>query len=101
MRLSRKDIFFLSVRLTLTLSLLYYLGIFLGLAFIWSYFTLNFCVMKYCFGLESVSPVDTLLVHDDDKNVANIVSKHHPPRSNHHVFILRIGAVVMEKFDTE
>jgi hypothetical protein len=75
MRLSRKDIFFLSLRITITLSLIYYLGLLKGLLILWSYFTLAFYFMKFVFGLEAVEPIDTLLNHDDDKNVANIVSK--------------------------
>lgn len=75
MRLSRKDIFFLSLRITITLSLIYYLGILKGLLVIWSYFILTFYLMKVLFGLEAVEPIDTLLNHDDDKNVANVVSK--------------------------
>jgi hypothetical protein len=76
MRLSRKDIFFLSLRITVTLSLIYYLGVIKGLLILWSYFTAMFFLMKWVFGLEAVSPIDTLLNHDDDKNVANIVSTH-------------------------
>jgi hypothetical protein len=75
MRLSRKDIFFLSLRITITLSLIYYLGLINGLLILWSYFTLTYYVMKWVFGLEAVEPIDTLMNHDDDKNVANIVSK--------------------------
>ena len=75
MRLSRKDIFFLSLRITITLSLIYYLGVIKGLLILWTYFTSLFYLMKWVFGLESLSPIDTLLNHDDDKNVANIVSK--------------------------
>ena len=75
MRLSRKDVFFLSLRITTTISLIYYLGLITASLIIWAFFSLNFIVMKYCFGLEAVSPVDTLIVHDDDKNVANILSK--------------------------
>ena len=75
MRLSRKDIFFLSLRITITLSLIYYMGVIKGLLILWTYFTSMFYLMKWVFGLESLSPIDTLLNHDDDKNVANIVSK--------------------------
>jgi len=75
MRLSRKDIFFLSLRITITLSLIYYLGVIRGGLILWAYFTSTFYLMKWIFGLEAVSPIDTLLNHDDDKNVANIVSK--------------------------
>jgi hypothetical protein len=39
--------------------------------------------MKHLFGMEAVAPIDTLLNHDDDNNVANIVS-----------------AVILEKYDT-
>jgi hypothetical protein len=75
MRLSRKDIFFLSLRITITLSLVYYVGLLRGVLIIWGYYLLTFYLMKYLFGLEAVEPIDTLLNHDDDKNVANIVSK--------------------------
>jgi len=77
MRLSRKDIFFLSLRITITLSLIYYVGLLKGVLIIWGYYMLTFYLMKYLFGLEAVEPIDTLLNHDDDKNVANIVSKKH------------------------
>jgi len=50
--------------------------------------------MKWVFGLEAVAPIDTLLNHDDDKNVANIVSK----IMYWHTII---GAVIIEKYDTE
>ena len=75
MRLSRKDIFFLSLRITITLSLIYYLGLIYGILLIWSFYTVTFYAMKWIFGLEALEPTDTLLNHDDDKNVANIVSK--------------------------
>jgi len=75
MRLSTKDVFFLSCRLTITTSLVFYLGILTGSLLIYSYYVLNFFIMKYVFGLEAVAPVDTLLIHDDDKNVANVISK--------------------------
>ena len=75
MRLSRKDIFFLSLRITITLSLVYYVGLLKGVLMIWAYYLLTFYFMKHIFGLETVAPIDTLLNHDDDKNVANIVSK--------------------------
>lgn len=75
MRLSRKDIFFLSLRITMTLSLIYYVGLIYGIFLIWSFYTVTFYAMKWLFGLEALEPTDTLLNHDDDKNVANIVSK--------------------------
>ncbi len=75
MRLSRKDIFFLSIRITITLSLIYYMGILTGLLMIWAYYIATFYLMKILFGLEALEPIDTLLNHDDDKNVANVVSK--------------------------
>ncbi len=75
MRLSRKDIFFLSLRITITLSLIYYVGILKGSLIIWGYYLFTFYLMKWVFGLEAVEPIDTLLNHDDDKNVANVVSK--------------------------
>jgi hypothetical protein len=75
MRLSRKDIFFLSLRITITLSLIYYVGLIYGIFLIWSFYTITFYAMKWIFGLEALEPTDTLLNHDDDKNVANIVSK--------------------------
>ncbi len=84
MRLSRNDVFFLSLRITITLSLIFYLGLIKGLLVIYSYFILTFYLMKYLFGMEAVSPIDTLLNHDDETNVANIVS-----------------AVILEKYDTE
>ena len=75
MRLSKTDVIFLSIRLTVTFSLFHYLGVLYGLFAIWLYFSLNYVMMRYCFGLDAVSPVDTLLVHDDEGNVSNIVSK--------------------------
>ncbi len=75
MKLSRKDVFFLSVRLTIMISLVYTLGPLIGAFIVQAYFGINWLVMKLAFNLETVSPVDTLLVHDDDKNVANVVSK--------------------------
>jgi len=95
MRLSNKDVFFLSCRLTITMSLVFYLGILSGTLLIYSYYTLNFFIMKYVFGLEAVAPVDTLLIHDDDKNIANVISK-----ANSHL-IVYIGAIIMEKYDTD
>ena len=95
MRLSRKDIFFLSLRITITLSLIYYMGVIKGLLILWTYFTSMFYLMKWVFGLESLSPIDTLLNHDDDKNVANIVSK--PFKSP----LPPAGAVILEKYDTD
>ena len=75
MKLTKTDLFFLSLRMTVLLSLIYYLGLLSGIAVYTVYFSLNILVMKYLFGLEAVSPVDTLIVHDDDNNVANIISK--------------------------
>ena len=73
MRLSRRDIYFMSLRLTITLSVLYYAGLLYGLVLCFSYYSLSYFIMKYLFGLDPVDPVDTLLVHDDDRNVANVV----------------------------
>lgn len=84
MRLSRNDVFFLSLRITITLSLIFYLGVIQGLLLINSYFLVTFYLMKYMFGMEAVAPIDTLLNHDDHINVANIVS-----------------AVILEKYDTQ
>ena len=75
MKLTKTDLFFLSLRMTVLLSLIYYLGLLSGITVYTVYFSLNILVMKYLFGLEAVSPVDTLIVHDDDNNVANIISK--------------------------
>jgi len=66
---------FLSLKLTIQISLIFTLGLVYGSLLIWAFFFVNRMIMSLCFGLEAVSPVDTLLVHDDDKNVANIVSK--------------------------
>ena len=51
------------------------MGVVRGVLILWAYFTSTFYLMKWIFGLEAVAPIDTLLNHDDDKNVANIVSK--------------------------
>lgn len=75
MKLSRKDVFFLSLRLTIMITLVYTLGLITGAFIVQTYFGVNWLVMKLVFNLEAVSPVDTLLVHDDDINVANVVSK--------------------------
>lgn len=75
MRLSRRDVYFLSLRLTINLSVLYYVGLINGILMIWLYHTFSFYFMKWIMGLEAVSPVDTLLVHDDERNVANVVCK--------------------------
>ena len=75
MKLSKKDVMFLSLKLTIVISLLFTLGLLYGSLVIWAFYALNHFVMKKVFGLEAVAPVDTLLVHDDNKNVANIVSK--------------------------
>jgi hypothetical protein len=50
-------------------------GLLTGLLVIWGYYIFTFYLMKWVFGLEALEPIDTLLNHDDDKNVANIVSK--------------------------
>ena len=94
MRLSRKDIFFLSLRITITLSLIYYMGLLKGAALIWGYYQVTFYLMKLLFGLEAVEPIDTLLNHDDDKNVANIISKCFMK-----FMTVCAGAVIMDKYD--
>lgn len=75
MRLSRKDVLFLSLRLTVTISLINYTGILRGLCILLVYRLLSNWTMRYLFGLEAVAPVDTLLVHDDEINVANVICK--------------------------
>ena len=79
MKLSKKDVMFLSLKLTIVISLIFTLGLLYGPLLIWAFYFVNGLIMSLCFGLEAVAPVDTLLVHDDDKNVANIVSNtpHH------------------------
>lgn len=68
--------FFLSLRLTIIVYLFLSMGIFFGIFLILAYNLSNALVMKWLFGLEAVAPVDTLMVHDDDKNIANIICKH-------------------------
>jgi hypothetical protein len=75
MRLSRKDVFFLSLRLTIIVYLFLSMGIFFGVFLILAYNLSNTLLMNWLFGLEAVAPVDTLMVHDDDKNIANIICK--------------------------
>ena len=94
MKLSKKDVMFLSLKLTIVISLLFTIGFFYGSLVMWAFYSLNHLIMKEVFGLEAVSPVDTLLVHDDNKNVANIVSKLH-------LLSTIIGAVVFPKFEPE
>ncbi len=75
MRLSRRDVYFISLKLTLIFSILYYFGLLLGLSICFLYSFLSDSLMYYLFGMEAVSPVDTLIVHDDENNVANVVCK--------------------------
>ena len=66
---------FLSIRVTIQLYTLYFFGIIIGF---WVWFTfswLSFYFMKYLFGLEALTAVDELFIMDDDRNVANIMSK--------------------------
>ena len=78
MKLSKKDVMFLSLKLTIVISLIFALGPLYGPLLLWTFSFANRVIMRLCFGLEAVSPVDTLLVHDDDLNVANIVSNPFP-----------------------
>jgi hypothetical protein len=73
MRLSRKDVFFLSIRLTIIVYLIISTGVAFAVISLVIFNLVNMVVMKYAFDLEAVAPVDTLLVHDDEKNIANIV----------------------------
>ena len=74
MKISKKDIFFISLRVTVMASLILYLGILNGIFVSWIYRLANYYLMKYLFRLEAVAPIDTLFVHDDHKNVANVIS---------------------------
>jgi hypothetical protein len=76
MRLNITDLFFLSLRMTIAATLFYNLGFLYGFLSCCALNLLNFYVMKLCFGMEALAAVDELFILDDEKNVANIVSKY-------------------------
>lgn len=76
MKLPIGDVFFLSLRMTVAAYIFYNFGWITGVIIC---SMLNFVhnqLMWYIFGLESLSAVDEMFVNDDEKNVANIVSKY-------------------------
>lgn len=75
MRYNTTDLFYLSVRVTVDIALLYILGPLYGILSILVLSLINYFIMKGIFGLEALSAVDELFLFDDDKNVCNIVSK--------------------------
>ena len=75
MKLPIADVFFLSLRMTVACYLFYSFGWIAGFLICCTLNLVNNLLMKLLFGLEALSAVDDLFILDDDKNVANIVSK--------------------------
>ena len=75
MKITPYDILFLSLRITLFLSLIYILGLIYGVVIklVTSY--LYFHIMKYVFGMEKLLAEDNIFLLDHDKNPSNIISK--------------------------
>lgn len=75
MKFPIQDTFFLSLRMTIAIYMIYYYGWIQGTAICVGLNFTSDLIMWYAFGLESLSAVDELFILDDAKNVSNVVSK--------------------------
>ena len=75
MKFEVEDIFFMSIRWTLTIFLFYKVGL-LYTILICTFINYSFKFLMWkIFKLQALNPIDELFLQDDEKNRSNIVSK--------------------------
>lgn len=77
MLVTPQDIVFMSLRWTITGFILWHFGLVYGFIICTALHFMNTQVMWHVFGLESLNPIDELFLYDDEKNISNILCKHH------------------------